>query len=127
MRILFSILLLTTFVLRPLIEMSTIMYYQLNIDEIVEKYCINKDRPRLHCNGKCYLMSQMKANSLSSEKESDTIMLSELFIPLFYQENSFELTNVYTNFNIQHHWKTFDLKRLEISKDIDYPPQRIFS
>lgn len=34
---------------------------------IVNELCINRDKPELLCNGKCYLMTQL---SKSSEKES---------------------------------------------------------
>lgn len=128
MRILFSIVLLTTFAIRPVMEISTVMYYQLNIDYIVDKYCVNKERPRLNCNGKCYLMNQMEVNTESSTENSDTIIITEAFLPLFFHENNFELKEIYTNLNSTHNWKSYNLQIFEISKDIDYPPEeRIFS
>ncbi|MEW7291401.1 hypothetical protein [Aquimarina sp. 2304DJ70-9] len=105
-------------------EISTVLYYQLNIDTIVEKYCVNKERPRLNCNGKCYLMTQMKtANKPSSSEKSETIIITEAFIPLFFQENTFQLKNIITNYNITHNWKSHHLQVLEISNTIDHPPQ----
>jgi hypothetical protein len=74
-------------------EISTVLYYQLNIDIIVEKYCVNKERPLLNCNGKCYLMSQMKAKTQSSKENSDTTIITEAFIPLFFQENTIQIKN----------------------------------
>jgi len=70
MRIIFSILLFSIIIVRPAIEVSTVLYYQLNIDYIVEKYCVNKERPKLNCNGKCYLMSQIKTNKEPVSKTS---------------------------------------------------------
>ncbi|GAA4276254.1 hypothetical protein [Aquimarina mytili] len=126
MRILFSILLFTTFAIRPAMEISTVLYYQLNIDTIVEKYCVNKKRPRLNCNGKCYLMNQMKAKKQPSTENSETTLISEAFIPLFFQESTFQLKNTVTNFDIiSHNWKSHHLQLLEISDTIDHPPQYI--
>jgi len=127
MRVFFSIVLITTFVLRPAIEMSTMMYYQLNIDDIVEKYCVNKDRPSLNCNGKCYLMSQMKANTQSSKEKSETIVISEIFVPLYFEENTIKLSDTYTNITITHHWKFKNLLAKEVLKAIDYPPECVLS
>ncbi|WP_062060952.1 hypothetical protein [Aquimarina longa] len=126
MRIVFSILLFVTFAIRPAIQISTVLYYQCNIDTIVEKYCVNKKRPRLNCNGKCYLMSQMKAKTQSSSKSSDSIIITEAFIPLFFQDNSIQISNTnLTVFNTNQNWKLKNLRVKTISKDIDHPPQFI--
>lgn len=47
----------------PLIE------YYLKMEEYKAK-CINRAKPKLHCNGKCYLMKQLKA--LHTEKSVPT-------------------------------------------------------
>lgn len=106
-------------------EISTVMYYQLNINTIVEKYCVNKERPRLNCNGKCYLMSQMKAKKQPSAENSETIIISEAFIPLFFQENTYSLKDITTNFDIVHNWQSKDLQTLEVFYTIDHPPKRV--
>ncbi len=128
MRIVFSFLLFMTFAIRPAMEISTVLYYQLNIDTIIDKYCVNKERPRLNCNGKCYLISQMKAQKQPSTKNLNTIIITEAFIPLFYQENNFRLKDIlFTNFEVTHNWKFYHLRLFEISKDIDHPPEYILS
>jgi len=123
LRFLFSILLFASFAIRPAIQLSAVMYYQLNINTIVEKYCVNKERPKLNCNGKCYLMSQMKAKTQPTSENSNAIMITEAFIPLFFQENTFQLENVITNFIIIHNWKLKHFNVAEISNTIDHPPQ----
>ncbi|MCB9235994.1 MAG: hypothetical protein H6581_30385 [Bacteroidia bacterium] len=40
--------------------------YKINQKTIVSKFCINKTRPSLKCNGKCYLSRQLK---LAAEQE----------------------------------------------------------
>ncbi|HEY0177447.1 MAG TPA: hypothetical protein VGC08_13780 [Pedobacter sp.] len=34
--------------------------FELNQDYIVSELCINRNRPELHCNGKCYLKRKLK-------------------------------------------------------------------
>lgn len=109
-------------------EISTIMYYQLNIDYIVEKYCVNKERPRLNCNGKCYLMSQMKAKTQPSKEKTDTIIITEAFIPLFFQDQSIQIksTNSYA-VEQDKNWTMIPLYLENFPKDIDHPPEDFLS
>ncbi|WP_073314928.1 hypothetical protein [Aquimarina spongiae] len=108
--------------------MSTIMYYQLNIDYIVETYCVNKERPKLNCNGKCYLMSQMKAKIQPSEEQPDTIISAEAFIPLFFQDYTVRIKKPdFLGFEYLHNWKTEDLVIKTILNDIDHPPEFFLS
>lgn len=37
--------------------------YALNYDFIVEQFCENKNRPQMHCDGKCYLAKQLAKES----------------------------------------------------------------
>lgn len=45
----------------PVIEYAT------NYNYITKVLCINKDKPKLHCNGKCHLMKEL-AKASESEK-----------------------------------------------------------
>jgi hypothetical protein len=37
-----------------------VLNFAVNQKAITAKYCVNKARPRLHCNGKCYLAQQLR-------------------------------------------------------------------
>jgi hypothetical protein len=37
-----------------------VVSYQLNKARITARYCVNKARPQLHCNGKCHLAQQLR-------------------------------------------------------------------
>ena len=41
-------------------RLGWIAYYQINKDFITKSYCINKNRPKMHCDGKCYLAKKIK-------------------------------------------------------------------
>ncbi|GAA3522814.1 hypothetical protein GCM10022393_41850 [Aquimarina addita] len=87
MRIVFSFLLLLTFALRPVTALAPFLYFQLNVDYIIENYCINKERPQLQCNGKCYLMNQLSEQNPLGETDG-TIRISESFFPLYFQDTT---------------------------------------
>ncbi|WP_343914888.1 hypothetical protein [Aquimarina litoralis] len=129
MRVFFSILIFIAFVLRPTIEISSILYYQLNIDSIIEKYCINKERPKLNCNGKCYLMTQMKMSSMADNNNTEaSIPILEAFLPLFFEDNTLSIESVPNfQFSLQKNWKPINWHLKDISKVIDHPPEIYFS
>ncbi|TKD66287.1 hypothetical protein FBT53_05270 [Flavobacterium sp. ASW18X] len=89
---------LLTFALRPAYYVGYFSYFQLNVDYIIENYCINKERPELACNGKCYLMQQLAAADDQKRQDSATnaaLTLMEAFVPLFVQQT--------TDFSFQFH------------------------
>ena len=61
MKFIYSILFIGYMVFRPLIPLAE---YAVNYDYIVNTLCVNKNKPELHCNGKCYLGKELaKANN----------------------------------------------------------------
>jgi hypothetical protein len=44
--------------------------HELNKAYIIEHFCINKDKPELKCEGKCYLMQQMKAEKEKQDAQA---------------------------------------------------------
>ena len=62
---------------RPLIPL---MEYYANYDYIANELCENKDKPFLECNGKCYLLKQIKKANHEEHKhnqEAPSIDLQE--------------------------------------------------
>ena len=67
--------------------------YELRKDFIIKNYCINKNRPELHCDGKCYLAEQLKKAEQEDQKQATGNFISKLL--------SFESdikTNLFTNY-----------------------------
>ena len=75
---------------RPVFIAGHIAYYQLNIDYITEKFCENKEKPQLQCNGKCHLAKELSvvSSNTTSEDANKTKIVSayKSFTPLFYQK-----------------------------------------
>ena len=60
MKLIYSVLFMIYMVFRPLIPVAE---YAVNYDYIVSTLCVNKNKPEIHCNGKCYLAKELaKAN-----------------------------------------------------------------
>lgn len=67
--------------------------YELRKDFIIKNYCINKSRPELHCDGKCYLAKQLKKAEQEDQKQATGNFISKLL--------SFESeikTNLFANY-----------------------------
>jgi len=54
-----SILLLSSFLIVNLSKSIILIHYEINKKEITEKYCINRDKPQMHCCGKCLLKRKL--------------------------------------------------------------------
>ena len=71
--------------------------YVVNYDYISKVLCVNKDRPKIHCNGKCHLMKELAKNSESENPISNNKKItSQETVVVFFQEiNSFVITPLY--------------------------------
>ncbi|MGC8750433.1 hypothetical protein [Hydrotalea sp.] len=58
------------------------LYYRLNTAAITQEYCINKDKPQMHCNGQCHLAKQLKKATQpesSNSSNNKSFKLIDLF------------------------------------------------
>jgi hypothetical protein len=95
--------------------------------EITEKYCINKSRPEMQCNGKCYLAKQMRQIEYEYEQSKQPFppknIKSAEFL-LFYQP----LTSAKLFVNAEVSGKSFhggyysDSETSDFQKDCFHPP-----
>ena len=56
-----------------------VLDYELRKDYIIKVYCINKDRPELHCDGKCYLTEKIAQSKENDEKQAKNAFLTQVF------------------------------------------------
>ena len=110
--------------LRPMYYLGQVAYYELNIDYIVETYCVNKDKPELQCNGKCHLAKQLQLNdNLNSGEESSNriAIILECFYPVFNNIQDFSWVTGFKlmpfNNNINYYSNTYAfLRDMSLSK-----------
>lgn len=70
-----------------------VLEYVVNYEYISKVLCINRDKPKMHCNGKCHLMQELaKASDAEKPISSDKKGTSQILEVLFFEEiNSFTI------------------------------------
>lgn len=56
---LISIALILIFSIPLMLKTELIVSWKLNQKSIIERFCVNKNKPKLQCNGKCHLGKQL--------------------------------------------------------------------
>lgn len=74
--------------------------FEMNKKEIAAKMCENKNRPWMHCNGKCYLMKKLK-QAEEKEKKQDQENHRAAF-PLAMPTEPFSLSLLFPKNNINY-------------------------
>ena len=86
----------------PLIEFAA------NQEQIAQFLCMNRDRPDLRCNGKCYLMQMLQEQN--EEKQESPIMMDLSEYPIGFviivdiTLKTFTATNPKQSFGIVNHY-----------------------
>ncbi|MFD2934254.1 hypothetical protein [Spirosoma flavum] len=70
MRSLLTYILLFAVLLPSVSPWGIIAHYQLNKEYIARVLCENRNRPELHCDGKCYLARRLQAQQDKQDKET---------------------------------------------------------
>jgi hypothetical protein len=95
--------------------------YIINKEYIAKNLCINKEKPKLHCNGKCQLMKKLvkeENQSSSSNSQIGKIKMDVLFAHEVYLPSISDLAKEDTKFN-----STYFVKQLSGSINaIFHPP-----
>ncbi|WP_405266718.1 hypothetical protein [Cellulophaga sp. Ld12] len=65
-----------------------LMEYVFNYDYISEVLCINKEKPELNCNGKCYLMTKLAEESKANDANKKTPIENAFSLVYFSVDNS---------------------------------------
>jgi hypothetical protein len=69
--------------------------YEFNKESIAEKYCVNKNKPEMKCNGKCHIKTELEkskqqSNKMNFFKENEMV---KLFVSAFQlKDEHFDIT-----------------------------------
>jgi hypothetical protein len=55
-----------------------LIHFEMNQKKIAEQQCVNKDKPWMHCNGRCYLMKKLKQAEDHESKQANKDFRSAL-------------------------------------------------
>ncbi|AZA53079.1 hypothetical protein [Chryseobacterium sp. G0201] len=106
MNLICSIFLTLFVVFRPLVPL---VEYAVNYDYIANVLCINKSKPELHCNGKCYLSKELaKTNNTDSSPLNKTKNSGQKLLDIYILPDIAEIQNTekISLFNFKFSYKT---------------------
>ena len=112
------------FALRPIYNIGYVAYFELNIDYIIETYCVNKEKPKLQCKGKCHLAKQLTLDtSQNSETSNYLSSFYQAFFPVFFKAYELKEVLLLSDFILQNNWH-YSKSISDLFQDyLDRPPQ----
>ncbi|MBA9078026.1 hypothetical protein [Rufibacter quisquiliarum] len=80
-----TILLLVVMLTQAFSRLFILLEYQANKDFITKFLCLNREKPQLQCNGKCYLMKKLRKAEQTENTSNQKRQKQKQEITLFYQ------------------------------------------
>lgn len=91
-----SILLLVSFSLQCFSTLTLIAGFELNRSYIAQHLCVNRDKPSMHCNGKCFLEKELHKDQQRKHQESEN-GANRLVLSLFSPDEVLNFTTGLTS------------------------------
>jgi hypothetical protein len=119
-----ALVLLSLLFVKAMVVPALFVNYELRKDFIIKNYCINKDRPELHCDGKCYLAKQLKAAEQQDEQQATNTFLSKVFeVETKFPSVSFVFDPIVSALIKTHSfYQEADISRIRVT-GVFHPPQ----
>ena len=89
---------------------------------IAKNLCVNRDKPMMHCDGKCYLHKEMQKNDEQSSSQTAKSPVLEL---IFTSQQAVKLTKIQPHFILKQSLADFSFQEpfsLPAVKSIFHPP-----
>lgn len=77
--------------------------FLLNKSYIAKVICVNKEKPKMHCNGKCYLAKQLKQQE-KQEQQSPNPMKEKFDVQPFFLPNDLVFTSIRFTAKLKYHF-----------------------
>lgn len=119
MRLLAVYILIFTVLLSTFNKAGILLGFKLNQSKIIQTLCENRDKPALHCDGKCYLKKQINASE-KNEAESPVYPKYVEINFIIPQDNPFVLLSEYLSLSQLPPYLMVDLPSFYF--DIFHPP-----
>jgi len=120
LKILTTILLFTVIFLQTFSLFVIQADYFLNKDYVTKAYCVNKDKPAMHCNGKCYLARQLKEQE-KQDQQAPNPKKEKFEIQPFFLPEQFIFEKIQFSTKVKYHY-TEELIRLAFLRSVFHPP-----
>ncbi len=103
-------------------QLSTVLHYELNKQELTDLYCINKNAPELSCYARCYLKTQLAEHDTAHDANLP-VEVQLKFPPLFIVTiQSFSTHFVVENTSIKHLFSYIQLSEQLRGSKYFHPP-----
>ena len=98
--------------------------YEIRKDFIIKNYCVNKNRPELHCDGKCFLAKKIQTQTEKEEQSAlQNFIYKLLEINTFESRNQFDFDNVVEIKDCSvKNYLLAEKNTLEFSSSVFHPP-----
>ena len=101
--------------------MVIVAQYYAQKDYIAKNLCENRDKPMMHCDGKCCLKKKLAAEG-KNQAPAPRNQKSEQVVNLFHSNNSFEL-RAYTTLVLRQAYLSYnDLHTATFHHSVFHPP-----
>ena len=100
------------------------MDFTINRAYIIENFCVNKDKPMLHCDGQCFLAEKLKKAQDQKENQAGGIEFNRDFGIFILQEASISFTPLPST-TLNHGTSYQEAYRVSQLVDIFHPPKAI--
>ncbi len=125
MKIWFSVLTVSLFLSSIFRPVFPVYDYFLNYDYIVNVLCINRDKPEMHCDGKCYLKKEFSENNELNNPTKKALVNYEFKLVPVYLERSWDY-HLYFVLSDQTENIFFKINPFEkVSIEPNLPPPRV--
>jgi|GEM_PF-250776 len=84
-----AILLTFSIMAQGVVNLGLCAYYQFNKNEIIAKFCVNKNKPMMHCNGQCYLGKQLKKAEENEKRQNQSLREKDEVISIYSADTKF--------------------------------------
>lgn len=81
-----ALFLLITLCAKVLIVPCILLDFEVRKAYIISNFCENKNRPALHCDGKCYLAKRLRAAQEREEQSKTEEVVNRLLKAVYYQD-----------------------------------------
>ncbi len=109
------------FLLQTFSQVIIVAEYYAQKDYIAKKLCENKNKPELHCEGKCCLKKKL-AKEAKEQSPSPTNQKSEQVVNLIGPEAKFEIVYHTTESPAKKYFSFNELKTFSYHHSVFHPP-----
>jgi len=102
-------------------QVVTVAEYYANKDFIAKNLCENRNKPMMHCDGKCCLKKKLAKESKDQAPTSNN-QKSEQAVTLFYSNTRFEIPPVIVTSVANHFFNRNDLRTFSFHHSVFHPP-----